>query len=382
MTNEETKQEQTFMDLPDIETPDPSVFTKPEPSVQEDLKKTAIAFGFIGVGQAGGKIVNEFHNLGYRKTIVVNTAQNDFAGLAIPTECQMLLGTAGGAGKNPEVGAKAVGDHREDILSLLRKTFGASVDKILVVFAGGGGTGCGGSLEMIQIAQDYMKEIQKNPSRNVGALMALPKDSEKGAAQHNSAKVMETLFEKAKTDLAPLILVDNEQIAKQWPQASIAQVFNMANKNVCGLFDIFNTLACRPSQYSSFDKGDLTQVLDQGAVIFGTTTLDEKACSSPSAISDAIRHNLNKGILVEGVDLSTSKAGAGVLVGSPDILNNLPSSNVDEAFKTLARVMGSEKKTITVHQGVFETSKPKLLLYTICGGVELPQARLEKLKRG
>lgn len=233
---------------------------------------------------------------------------------------------------------------------------------------------------MIQIAQDYMKEIQKPFARNVGALVALPKDSEKGAAQINSAALMEALFEKAKTELAPLILVDNEQIAKQWPNASIAQVFSMANKNVCGLLDIFNTLACRPSQYSSFDKADLCSVLDQGAVIFGSTTLSD--ISSGSAISDAIRQNLQKGILVEGIDLSTSKAGAGILVGSSEILNNLPSSFVDEAFKTLARVMGSDKKTITVHQGVFETTKPKLLLYTICGGVSLPEARLEKLKRG
>ena len=375
-----TEEIKDYTDLPDISTPDPAVYTKPEPEVEDDLKKTAIAFGFIGIGQAGGKIANEFYNLGYRKVVAINTARNDFLGLQLPPSRLMLVGDGAGSGKNPAVGAKSVQDAKEDIKSLLRKVFGASVDKIIVIAAAGGGTGNGGSLEMIQIAQEYLSEIQKNPIRNVGAVIALPKDSERGSAQINSAKLMEALFEKAKVDLAPLILVDNEQIAKQWPNASIAQVFGMANKNVCGLFDIFNTLACRPSQYSSFDKADLCSVLDQGAVIYGTTTLAD--VSSSMVISDSIRHNLQRGILVEGVDLSTSKAGAGVLVGSSDILNSLPSSYVDEAFKTLARVMGSDKKTITVHQGVFETTKPKLLLYTICGGIEMPQARLEKLKRG
>jgi len=370
---------ETF-DLPEITMPDPEAYIRPEPEVEADLKKTAIQFGFVGVGQAGGKIANEFYRLGYRKVVAINTAKNDFMGLDIPAKRHLVLGDGSGAGKNPEKGSEAVKKQRDDILSLFKRTFGDSVEKIVILASGGGGTGCGGTLDMVDIARDYLKELGKNPDRAVGVLMALPKDSERGAAQINSAKLMEQLFERAKTDLAPLILVDNEQIAKQWPNASIAEVFTLANRNVCGLFDIFNTLACRPSQFSSFDKADLCSVLDQGAVIFGTTTL--KQIESAQAISDAIRQNLGKGLLVEGVDLTTATAGAGVLVGSLDILQTLPSSYVDEAFKTLARIMGADKKTLTIHQGVFETSKPSLFLYTICGGVELPAKRLEKLKRG
>lgn len=369
------------LDLPDVTMPDPDAYVKAEPEVEEDLKTTAISFGFIGIGQAGGKIADTFYRLGYRKVLAVNTAKNDFLGLEIPAKRQLVLGDGGGAGKNPTVGASAVVKQREDILSLIRRSFGATVDKIIVIASAGGGTGNGGSLEMIKIAQDYLKEIGKDPVKNVGALVALPKDSEKGAAQRQAAALMEALFEQAKTDLAPLILVDNEQISKQWPSASVAQVFQLANSNVCSLFDIFNTLACRPSQYSSFDKADLCSVLNQGAVVFGTTTL--KQIDSASSISDAIRSNLTKGLLVEGIDLSSSKSGAGVVVGSKDILETIPSSYLDEAFKTLARVMGSsDQKSITVHQGIFETTKPSLYLYTICGGVEIPQARLEKLKRG
>jgi cell division GTPase FtsZ len=376
----ENTQDLGSLDLPDITVPEPDAYLKQEPEVEDDLKQTAISFGFIGLGQAGGKIANEFYRLGYRKIVAINTAKNDFMGLEIPTRRQLVLGNGSGAGKNPKVGAEAVQKQREDVMSLLRKTFGAKVDKIIVIASGGGGTGNGGCLEMIQVAKEYMREIQKEPSRNVGALVALPKDSEKGSPQLHSAELMEKLFALAEVDLAPLILVDNEQIAKQWASASITQIFDLANKNVCGLFDIFNTLACRPSQYSAFDKADLCSVLDKGAVVFGTTTLKE--IDSASAISDAIRQNLTKGLLVEGIDLSTAKAGAGVLVGSHDTLQMTPASYLDEAFKTLARVMGSDKKTITVHQGIFETSKPNLFLYTICGGVELPQARLAKLKRG
>lgn len=373
--------EQNFdLDLPDISVPDPEVMVKAEPEVEEDQKKTAIKFGFIGLGQAGGKIANEFYRLGYRRVVAVNTARNDFSGLDIPTKKHLLLGDGSGAGKNPIKGHEAVDRQSEDILSLLNRAFGDQVDRIIILASGGGGTGCGGMERMIEVAQHYMASIGKPTHRTVGALCVLPKDAEKGSAQINSANLMEKLFERAENDLAPLIIVDNEQIARQWPNASIAQVFDLANKNICGLFDIFNTLASRESQYSSFDKADLSSVLDAGAICFGTTTL--KHVSSAHEISDAIRQNLNKGLLVEGVDLTTSSSGAGVLVGSKEILDNLPSSYVDEAFKTLARVMGSDKKTITVHQGVYQTTKPSLFLYTICGGFKLPQKRLERMKRG
>lgn len=368
------------LELPDIQMPDPAAAVPAEPEVEEDQKKTAIKFGFIGLGQAGGKIANEFFRLGYRRILAVNTASNDLSGLEIPKKRQLILGDGSGAGKNPAVGAEAVKRQREDVLSLMKRSFGDQVDRILILASGGGGTGCGGSLEMFSIAQDYMKSLGKSGSRTVGVLLALPKDSEKGASQVNAANLVQKLFEQAKTDLAPLIIVDNEQIARQWPNASVSSVFDLANKNVVGLLDIFNTLAVRESQYSSFDKADLNSVLDTGAVCFGTTTLTQ--ISQSHEISDAIRQNLNRGLLVEGVDLSTSKAGAGVLVGSKEILNSIPNSFVDEAFKTLARVMGSEKKTITVHQGMFETNKPKLFLYTICGGWELPQKRLERMQRG
>jgi cell division GTPase FtsZ len=368
------------IDLPDLAVPEPESYIKAEPEVEEDKKQVAIQFGFIGIGQAGCKMANEFYRLGYRRVIAINTAKNDFAGLDIPVKRHLILGDGSGAGKDPAKGANAVEAQREDILSLIRRTFGDKVDKLIVLASAGGGTGNGGTLPMIQLAQDYMKELGKEASRNVGAVVALPKDSEKGITQINSAKLTEALFAKAEVDLAPLIIVDNEQIAKQWPNASIGQVFDMANKNICGLFDIFNTLACRQSQFSAFDKADLCSVLDKGAVCFGATKLKEVA--SASAISDAIRTNLQRGLLVEGINLASSDAGAGVLVGPLEILNTLPSSFVDEAFKTLARVLGSDSKPITVHQGVFETTKPDLFLYTIAGGFDMPEKRIEKMKRG
>ncbi len=361
------------MELPEISMPDPEDMVKSEPEVEADKKPTAIRFAFVGLGQAGGKMANEFYRLGYGKVIAINTAQNDFAGLQIPTKKQLLLGDGAGAGKDPAKGQEAVRKHTQDILSLMSRAFGDEVDRIIVCASAGGGTGAGGVMTMAEIAQQYMTSIQRE--KRVGVLLALPKDSEKGLLQKHAADLMENLF--SRKDLAPLILVDNEQISKQWPSASVAQVFDLANKNVCGLFDIFNTLASRASQYSAFDKADLSAVLNSGAICFGATQM--KQIESAQAISDAIRNNLTKGILVEGVDLTTCTAGAGVFVGSQELLHSLPSSHTDHAFKTLAGVMGAPDK---VFQGIYDTTKDSLFLYTICGGFSLPQKRIEKMRKG
>src|ERR1035437_8470046 len=251
--------ESNDLDLPDIQMPDPACAVATEPEVEEDQKKVAIKFGFIGLGQAGGKIANEFWRLGYRRVLAINTASNDLAGLEIPPKRQLILGDGSGAGKNPQRGSDAVRNQREDVLSLMKRTFGDKVDRILVLASGGGGTGCGGSVEMVRIAQDYMKSLGKSGNRTVGVLLALPKDSEKGASQVNAAGLVKTLFDMANQDLAPLIIVDNEQIARQWPNASVSDIFNLANRNVVGLLDIFNTLAVRESQFSSFDRADRSE---------------------------------------------------------------------------------------------------------------------------
>ncbi|MES0329192.1 MAG: spore germination protein GerW family protein, partial [Dehalococcoidales bacterium] len=48
-----------------------------------------------------------------------------------------------GAGKDMERGRKAVQEYQQQILHLVRQTFGSQVDHIMVCFGAGGGTGMG-----------------------------------------------------------------------------------------------------------------------------------------------------------------------------------------------------------------------------------------------
>src|SRR5690554_4876873 len=101
-------------------------------------------FGFIGIGQCGGNIANEFTKLGY-KAIAINTAKSDLLKLDNIQKNNKLLINTGvqGAGKNPEIGRRALEEHIEDVMHLINLVFDESIDMIYVCAGLGGGTGSG-----------------------------------------------------------------------------------------------------------------------------------------------------------------------------------------------------------------------------------------------
>ena len=91
----------------------------------------------------GGRLAESFFKLGYKKSLVVNTAQHDLDGLtSFPQEQKMLMstGTVGGAGKDMTKGKEVAEKHSQEILERLQKIFG-KVDRILICAGSGGGTG-------------------------------------------------------------------------------------------------------------------------------------------------------------------------------------------------------------------------------------------------
>ena len=79
--------------------------------------KIGLNFGFIGVGQCGGNIANEFNKLGY-KSIAINTSNTDLMKLNNIQKNNRLLINTGvqGAGKNPEIGRRALEEHIESVM--------------------------------------------------------------------------------------------------------------------------------------------------------------------------------------------------------------------------------------------------------------------------
>lgn len=351
------------IDFPQL---DDMVLEAQQADVVEDTKKTAVKMAFIGGGQGGCKIADTFYKNGYRRVLLVNTTAQDMAGL----ECknQLIIGQVAGAGKNPEAGKKAAQEHREDILRAMKKALGNDVEHIIVCVGSGGGTGTGSCEVLVSVAKDFLKSINKDPK--VGVLVTQPKKAEGAAVIDNSTKLLGSLFGMVdEKQISPLMVFDNQKILQMFPKASIAEFFNIANKNMVGLFDVFNQLCAQASPYSSLDVADYKTILNSGTVVFGMTPLG--AVENDTAIAEAIEKNVKRGLFSEALKVEGATHAGGILVASKAALAKIPQSAFDAAFETLGRVLGG--KGLILHSGIYEGGDnlgDKVLLYTIVGGLK------------
>lgn len=348
--------------------------SQPTYTVEPDLKKLAVKYAIIGLGQGGSRLSDSFYQLGYRKVVAINTTSQDFLGLTLPAKNTLVLGSddIGGAGKDPSVAEKILNSSKEDVFNLMRHSFGEDVDRILVTAGLGGGSGSGFLLPTIELAKKYLKQLGK--PEKVGILVTLPKKSEGGRVQSNAVDIINKLQDViADKSISPLMIADNESIYQMFPDAPTKEFWNVANKNTVGLFDIFNILAAQQSAYVTFDKADYETMLDSGVLIFGATKLD--SYSKDTDLSDGLRNNLKKSLLAD-VDIQGATHIGAIICASDKILGILPQSHIDRAFETLERLVGGENRKVTVHQGVYETKRIGLYLYTIIGGLQLPKERI------
>lgn len=362
------------VDLPEIEltpiTHGKSYIAPP------DAKNLAIKFGIIGSGQAGGKLVDAFYQIGYRRVCAINTTAQDFLGLNLPTENQLVLKSNGGAGKDQSKGLDALKDSKEEVLNLMRHSFGEDIERIIICTSAGGGSGGGSTPLLYKLAKYYLQQLGR--TEKVGMMVALPKKTEGGRVQANAYQLLSDLKPLVESkELTPFILVDNESIHQMFPNVTAKDFWNTANKNIVGLFDVFNVLACQKSQYATFDHEDYRTLLDSGTILFGATKLVQY--EKDTDISDGLRNNIKRTLLAEA-DITTASHVAAILCAPDKILGVLPQSHIDLAFVTLERILSGENRNVMVHQGIYEAKRLGLYLYTMVGGVKIPENRLDIMK--
>lgn len=362
------------IDLPDIE-----IATKTDGYsyvAESDAKNLAIKFGVIGTGQAGARLADTFYQIGYRRVCAINTTAQDFLGLSIPTHNQKVLQSQGGAGKDPSKGWESLKNSQEEVLNLMRHAFGEDIERIIICVGAGGGTGSGSAIPLFKLARYYLAQLGK--PEKVGMVVTLPKRTEGGKVQANAYRLLTDLkvLAESKT-VSPFVLVDNESIHQMFPNVSAKVFWSTANKNIVGLFDIFNVLACQKSQYTTFDREDYRTMLDSGPIIFGATKLE--SYTKDTDISDGLRTNLKRTLQAEA-DITTASHVAAILCAPDNILGILPQAHIDLAFTTLERILSGENKDLMVHQGIYEAKRLGLYLYTMVGGFSIPDDRLKIMK--
>lgn len=195
-----------------LETTPPAeaVGNAPQVKLGHNLK-SSMKLGLIGVGQAGGKIVDRFLEYDItnntkivRGALAVNTAQADLQGLEhIPEENQVLVGAdtvkGHGVGADNELGADIMQEDIAEVSSQFDKFPVHDLDAFIVVAALGGGTGSGGA----PVIARELKRIYEEPVYGLGIF---PSPDEGSIYSLNAARSFQTFVDEVDN----LMVFDND----------------------------------------------------------------------------------------------------------------------------------------------------------------------------
>ncbi|MFB6114520.1 MAG: tubulin/FtsZ family protein [Halodesulfurarchaeum sp.] len=191
----------------------------------------------IGVGQAGGKVLERFVEYDSRTeagvvedAIAVNTARADLTGLdRIPESNRVLVGQSRvkghGVGADNELGAEITEEDIDEIQGAIDRVPTHEIDAFLIIAALGGGTGSGGS----PVLAKYLKRIYTEPVYGLGIL---PAKDEGGIYTLNAARSLRTFVSQVDN----LLLFDNDA----WRKAgeSVSGGYDEINEEIATRFGV------------------------------------------------------------------------------------------------------------------------------------------------
>ena len=352
------------LDMPDTGNPARQEVAGPtviEDDVSGDL---AYRFSFVGVGQCGGRIAEQFWELGYRRVLAINTTHTDLDDLL--DDLPKLDLETGGAGKDMDYGEASVTRHAEKIYEALERAWGAETDYALICAGLGGGTGGGAAGKLIEVVQRFLSDHGDEP-RRAGAIVSLPQSHEGQRVCRNAVNAFERVLQ---SNPSPLIVIDNERINALY-RVGASQFYQQANQVVSNLLHTLNRLAAQRSNLLTFDRADFATLLDAGLAVLGASEIREY--DTPAAISAAIAHHLERTVLAE-VDLSKGKAAACIFVAGETILANTPLDTFAAGYQMLDRMLATDGSV--VHRGVYQGVKERLQCITMVSGLPIPRNRL------
>jgi len=242
-----------------------AVDTSHEDQLPENEAISSLNCAFVGVGGGGGKLAKAFLDLGFNKTLLINTTPKDQPD-GVDSKHLVLIPDADGIGKDVDNGKVVFNNASAVVEDALRTKLG-HVDWLFVLAGGGGGTGSA-STALHSVFERYLKSVQAegkvvyiitwptaqellNPTIGKNALSLI-----NGVAKH------------------PHILLDNErQVKLLRGKVGILNMYPTANLTFAKLFSQILKLSSEHSPIQSFDSKDLEKCFSTNGRIFVGSTL-------------------------------------------------------------------------------------------------------------
>lgn len=299
-----------------------------------------LKFGFIGLGQAGGNIANEFSKLGY-EAIAVNTSSTDLELLKNihPNKRKMINIGIQGAGKNPEIGREALERNINEIYELIQDVF-TDVDKLFVCAGLGGGTGSG----MLPL----MLELLCEQGLEVSVITTFPSNIESTRVK---VVALSAFGEITKINgVTSIFVIDNEKAAKRLPNIGLQKKYEILNRQFSEQLDYVNKLCVEPS-LMAFDAKDLEVVLNTR----GITIINEVVIEN----TDELREDLTlANLLKNSIESSVGPSYDEIDAGSAVFLFELPEGQgkyISE--KSMELINLKTGNPFDIFYGIYENQK-------------------------
>jgi hypothetical protein len=357
-------------------------------------------FGFVGLGQGGGKIVDAFAGIrnangnSVYPVLCINTNMGDIQNLHNVDKSNrlQLVGEEfeKGAGMNPEKGRQAVAANGERVFEALNQVM-HNVEAIVVVASLGGGTGTGAINMVIDVCADYLgKPVMAivslpNPhiDENVNAFDALkelvPKLEEfREDAEGNSYRVLENIT-----------ILDNKKIIEEHIEAAEqgkTEVANLSwdrysNYKVASILHEWNVVTTLESDKTLDAEDFKNKLLFTGGVLtFAKKKINLQSGelkSENDLISEIVSTYREKNVLADGFDYKNDAIAFGINIVMPK--NSEKMLNQDTLEKINLRLQ-EELEGVPVYYGRSTWDSKHALVYTICSLRGLPE-RAKNLKQ-
>lgn len=263
--------ENDLMDLSDLDFVDHYAEDKvydDSMRLPENTITSAISCGFIGLGGGGGKLAKSFLDLGYNKTLLINTTAKDQPE-NVDQDHFLLLAGCDGVGKDVKVGEDVLADNSALVEDALQSRLG-KLDWLFVCASGGGGTGSSAAI----LDDTFNRYLSANhASGRVVYVITSPTSQEmlnptiKSNYEHLLSKVSKSTY----------ILIDNErQLELLRGKVGMLEMYPKANQAFSRMLAQVFKMATESSPIQSFDTQDLERCLAQeGRIFLGTVAIKD-----------------------------------------------------------------------------------------------------------